>query len=212
MNAIDRLLGTAALLRHGARPALVCGEQTLTYAELAARVGRASAALRTLGIEPGDRVLLLARDTPEYVVAWLGVIHCGAVAIGLNTKLSEEDYRHIRVDSAARLAIIEDVFVDARPDLAAELAREDCLAVAGDRVRPGLRSWRAALAEARADAPAFDAPPDHPMVLGSPVHAIRWAPDGSAIYADIVHDGQSGIYRWRLPRRGDAKPLPVATR
>ncbi len=59
---------------------------------------------------------------------------------------------------------------------------------------------------------SFDAPPDHPMVLGSPVHAIRWAPDGSTIYADVVHDGQSAIYRWRLPRHGDAKPLPVATR
>jgi hypothetical protein len=59
---------------------------------------------------------------------------------------------------------------------------------------------------------AFDAPPDHPMVLGSPVHAIRWAPEGSAIYADVVHDGQPGIYRWRLPRHGDEKPLPVATR
>jgi len=59
---------------------------------------------------------------------------------------------------------------------------------------------------------SYDAPPDHPMVLGSPVHAMQWAPDGSTIYADIVHDGQTAIYRWRLPRHGNEKPLPVATR
>jgi len=59
---------------------------------------------------------------------------------------------------------------------------------------------------------SYDAPPNHPMVLGSPVHAMQWAPDGSTIYADIVHDGQTAIYRWRLPRHGDEKPLPVATR
>lgn len=161
MNAVEQLLGESALARHGGRAALVCGDETVSYAELAQRVKRACAAVRALGVRPGDRVLLLLRDTPEFVAAWLGVVRAGAVVIGLNTKLSEDEYRHIRKDSAARLAIIEDVFAEARPDLTAELAGEGSLAVAGARVPNGVPAWRSALAAA-ADAPPFDAAPDHP--------------------------------------------------
>ncbi len=162
MNATEHLLGANALARHGERIALVCGDERVSYADLAARTARAASALRALGVQPGERVMLLMRDTAEYAAAWLGAVRAGAVAVAVNNKLPEDDYRHIRRDSSARIAIVEDVFVEARPDLATELAREKCLIVAGDRVPPGLPSWRDALARAPADAPAFDAAPDHP--------------------------------------------------
>jgi len=154
LNAALALLGQDALARHGERVAFVCEGETVRYAEFAARVQRACGAFAALGVRPGERVLLLLRDTPEFAAAWLGALRAGAVAIGLNTKLSEEEYRYIRSDSQARLAIVEDVFVRARPDLAAELAREGSLAVAGKEVAAGLTSWRGALERAPANAPA----------------------------------------------------------
>ena len=69
MNAAELLLSEEALARHGGRPALTCGEETLTYAELAARVAHAAAAFAALGVRPADRVLFLMRDTPEFVAA-----------------------------------------------------------------------------------------------------------------------------------------------
>ena len=157
MNAAEHLLGAEALARHGTRIAFHCEGDSLSYAEFAARVERAAAALAASGVKPGDRILLLLRDTPEFAAAWLGAVRLGAVAIGLNTKLSEQEYRYIRADSAARLAIIEDVFVRARPDLTAELAREGKLVVVGE----GTPSWREMLARAPAVA-AFDAHPEQP--------------------------------------------------
>ena len=163
MNAVEHFLGIPALGRHGSRAALICGEESLTYAELAARVARAANALRALGVSPGDRILLLMRDTPEFAAAWLGAVHAGAVAVGLNTKLSEAESRHIRADSGARLAIVEDIFALARPDLAAEHARAGSLVIAGQNTGQA-PSWRDALArtapgatpfEARAEDPAF---------------------------------------------------------
>ncbi|MGQ0511262.1 MAG: AMP-binding protein [Betaproteobacteria bacterium] len=148
MNAAEQLLGTEALARHGGRVALLCGDEALSYRDLAIRVGRAAAALQALGIRPGDRVMLLMRDTPEFAAAWLGAVRAGAAAIALNTKLTEEDFRHIRADSGARLAIVEDVFAAARPDLAAEQAREGSLVVAGVNVPAGARDWRAEVARA----------------------------------------------------------------
>jgi len=161
LNAVEHFLGTAALQRHATRPALICGEQTLSYAELAGEVARAANALRALGVSPGDRILLLMRDTPEFAAAWLGAVHAGAVAVGLNTKLSEAEYRHIRADSGARLAIVEDVFALARPDLATEHARAGSLVIAGKNTG-GAPSWRDALARAAPGATPFEARPEDP--------------------------------------------------
>ena len=151
MNAAEHLLGEDALARHGERTALVCGEETLSYHALAAEVGRAANALRALGVQPGDRVLLLLRDTPEFVAAWLGAVRAGAVAIGLNTKLAEEDYRHVVADSGARLLIAEDALLAALGPLAAQLARERRLATAAE--------WREALRGASPQAPFHPALP-----------------------------------------------------
>jgi len=161
LNAVGHFLGTAALERHGARAALICGEQELSYAALAANVARAANALRALGVSPGQRVLMMMRDTPEFAAAWLGAVHAGAVAIALNTKLSEAEYRHIRADSGARLAIIEDVFAWARPDLATEEAGEGSLVIAGASAGPAL-SWREALARAAPEAVAYAARAEDP--------------------------------------------------
>jgi len=140
MNAAEFLLGEDALARHGARTALVCGEEVLTYRSLAEAVGRAANAQRALGVQPGERVLLLLRDTPEFVAAWLGAVCAGAVAIGLNTKLGEDDYRHVVADSGARLLIAEDALLGALGSLAAQLAGEQRLAGGG--------VWREALRRA----------------------------------------------------------------
>ncbi|HXM83129.1 MAG TPA: AMP-binding protein [Burkholderiales bacterium] len=151
MNAAQLLFDDAPLARHGARIALLCGEERVTFSELAARLRRAAGALASYGVRPGDRVLLLMRDTPDFAAAWLGAVYAGSVAIALNNKISEADYRHILRDSGARLVIVEDVFAAVRPDLTAELAREGRLAAA----------WQERCRNAK-QASAFDALPEAP--------------------------------------------------
>ncbi len=154
MNAAEHLLGASALVRHGARAALLCGEQALTYAELAAQVGRAASALRTFGVQPGDRVLLLLRDTPEFAAAWLGAVRAGAVAIGLNSKLTQDEYRYVVADSGARLLIAEEVLLPALGPLSAELAGEQ-------RLTPGA-AWKEQMRRAAPPAEPYPARPDDP--------------------------------------------------
>ena len=102
------------------------------------------------------------RDTPEFAAAWLGAVHAGAVAVALNSKLSEAEYCHIRADSGARLAIVEDVFARARPDLATEHAAEGNLAIAGASAGPAALSWRETLARVAPSAAAHDASAEDP--------------------------------------------------
>lgn len=107
MNAVEDLLGAAALARHGSRAALICADESVSFAELAALASRAAAALEALGVRTGERVLVSLRDTPEFAAVWLGIVRCGGVAVALNTRLSEVDYRHILADSDARLLVGE---------------------------------------------------------------------------------------------------------
>lgn len=162
-NAVELLLGPAALARHGERTALICGDQHVTFAALAASVGRAAGVLASFGVLPGDRVLVLLRDTPEFAAAWLGAVRLGAVAVALNSKLGDAEYRHIVSDSRARFAVVEDVFAAARPDLTAELAREGRIAIAGER-SVSLPDWRERM-RASDETPPFDATGDTPAFM-----------------------------------------------
>jgi benzoate-CoA ligase len=77
-------------------------------------VARAAGALRSLGVQPGQPVLFVMRDTPQFVAAWLGAVHAGAVGVALNSKLDEADYRHILADSGAQIALVDESFAAAR--------------------------------------------------------------------------------------------------
>ena len=159
MNGAEHLLGEAVLAQHGERIALIFGDERVSYTELARRVQRAAAALASLGVSPGDRVLLLMRDTPALAAAWLGCLWHGAVAIALNSQLSEEELRFVRSDSGARLALVEDVFADAFPAFVAALAQERRIAVSG-RAPDGVPSWDDAMLGAAAREKCFDAAPE----------------------------------------------------
>jgi 3-hydroxybenzoate/4-hydroxybenzoate---CoA ligase len=149
MNAAEYLLGAAALERHGTRTALVCGNEQVSFAQLGASIGRASAAWTGLGARAGDRVLILMRDGPECAAAWLGALHAGAVAIAVNGKLAVHDLRYMFEDSGARLFLAE---TESLP-LVAGFAGERCV---------DLRTWREALANASPIARALEARPDDP--------------------------------------------------
>jgi crotonobetaine/carnitine-CoA ligase len=62
-----------------------------TYAQALDRVERAAAALRSLGVSAGDRVLITSRTTPAYLLAWLALMDVGAVQVPLNPKSTADE-------------------------------------------------------------------------------------------------------------------------
>ncbi|TML13661.1 MAG: long-chain fatty acid--CoA ligase [Actinobacteria bacterium] len=65
-------------------PALIVGDRRSTFGELRRRVASARGALVAAGIEPGDRVAIIAGNTERFVEAYLGALGIGAVAVPLN--------------------------------------------------------------------------------------------------------------------------------
>jgi crotonobetaine/carnitine-CoA ligase len=60
----------------------------LTYAEALRRIERVASWCRAAGVGPGDRVLVTARNTPDYLLTWLGLMEVGAVEVPINPSSS----------------------------------------------------------------------------------------------------------------------------
>ena len=69
------------------------------YAEMAQRAKRLAAALRKLGVVPGDRVATICRNHHQHLEAYFGVPSSGAVLHTLNFRLHADDLAYI-VDEA----------------------------------------------------------------------------------------------------------------
>jgi long-chain acyl-CoA synthetase len=82
------------------------GELTFRqYAEAACRV---AAGLRSLGVERGQRVVLMMRNRPEFYVADMAVMLCGATPISIYNSSAPEQVQYLTGHSKARVAIVED--------------------------------------------------------------------------------------------------------
>jgi benzoate-CoA ligase family protein len=87
------------------KTAILTPGKTFTYGEVAVMANRAGNSLLAMGVSPGDRVLLLLPDGPEFVAAWFGAIKMGAVAVPTNTSLRTADYAHFFEKSQAAVAL-----------------------------------------------------------------------------------------------------------
>jgi acyl-coenzyme A synthetase/AMP-(fatty) acid ligase/rubrerythrin len=89
--------GAAMLLSQGdpGRIALACGEQQLSYGDLRDRVARAAGLWRQRGLRPGDRVAIKLPDGIDWVVAFLGTIWAGGVAVAVNPQIPAAEWHYI---------------------------------------------------------------------------------------------------------------------
>jgi len=98
------------------KPAILCGDRTVTYADLYAGVNRFGNVLRGLGVRMEERVALLLPDSPEFAFTFFGTMKVGAVAIPMNTLLLPADYEYLLNDCRARVLVVHESL---RPTIAA---------------------------------------------------------------------------------------------
>ena len=83
------------------RPLLHYFDATLTAGEVDELAGALAAALRDLGIEPGDRVALYLQNVPQFVIALVAAWKAGAIAVSVNPMLKGRELRFVLDDSGA---------------------------------------------------------------------------------------------------------------
>jgi len=87
--------------------AVVDGERRFTYGQFGARIYRLASALRGRGIQEGDRVAILCRNSMEVLEAHFAIPQIGAVMVPINVRLTSEEIRYILDHSGARALLIE---------------------------------------------------------------------------------------------------------
>jgi acyl-CoA synthetase (AMP-forming)/AMP-acid ligase II len=91
------------------REFLVFGEERSTFGEVYARALKIAAALQHRhGIAKGDRVAIAMRNYPEWIEAFIAVLHLGAIAIPMNAWWTADELDYGLKDSGARLAIADE--------------------------------------------------------------------------------------------------------
>jgi acyl-CoA synthetase (AMP-forming)/AMP-acid ligase II len=96
----------------GVRPAIVDGETTLSFAELADRVDEAARALIATGIEKGDRIAIWAPNTWEWIVCALAIHSVGAVLVPVNTRYKGIEAAYLLEKSGATALFTVTGFLD----------------------------------------------------------------------------------------------------
>ncbi len=76
-----------------------------SWAQTAARVAKLAYGLKQVGVKPGDRVMLVAENRPEWMITDLAIMAIGAVAVPAYTTNTVENHIHVMRDSGAKLAV-----------------------------------------------------------------------------------------------------------
>jgi acyl-CoA synthetase (AMP-forming)/AMP-acid ligase II len=94
-------------LRFPARPALVCESNSLTWAELDARVNRLAHAFLAAGLCRGDRVAALMGNRPEYFELYFACARAGLIAVPLNYRLTPTEASQILALAEPSLLVVD---------------------------------------------------------------------------------------------------------
>jgi acyl-CoA synthetase (AMP-forming)/AMP-acid ligase II len=94
---------------NAAKQFLVFGDERLSFADVHARGMKFAAMLQHRhGIAKGDRVAIAMRNYPEWIIAFVGILHLGAIAIPMNAWWTADELDYGLKDSGARLVIADE--------------------------------------------------------------------------------------------------------
>lgn len=99
------LARSARLFRSGA--ALIHDEHQVSWAELGQQMAAIAGAMQAAGIKPGDRVAVLAGNSPAHATLIYAITWAGAVLVPLNTRLSAQEMSRI-IAEAGVVALFSD--------------------------------------------------------------------------------------------------------
>ncbi len=79
-----------------------------SWRQSAEAVASLAAALKTVGLNPGDRVLLVSENRPEWCLSDLAIMAAGCITVPTYVTNTERDHIHILENSGARAVIVSD--------------------------------------------------------------------------------------------------------
>ncbi len=111
--------------------------RSMSWREAAEKVAALASALKRIGLNSGDTVMLVSENRPEWCIADLAIMAAGCITVPTYITNTERDHQHILDDSGARAVIVSNQKL-AKPLLPAAFRSDCCMHVIGiDAIRAG---------------------------------------------------------------------------
>ena len=197
--------------RHPDRVAITDGRVTRTYEDLDGDANRLAHALIERGVEVGDRVAVLSRNSVAYVQTIFAVSRCGAVLVPINFMLNGAEVGYLLQHSGSTALIVQDeLMAAAEAGIEATGTVMPVRVVVGDRAHVGWEPLDALLAHPDATDPAVPVAAEAPAQVmytsgteSRPKGAVLSHSALIAQYASCIIDGGMG------PSDVDLHALPL---
>jgi len=102
----------AAASQHGDRPAYVDGDRVVSFAQLLEQVQSTARGYAGLGLSPGDRVVLWAPNSIDWVVAALATSYAGGTLVPANSRYTAHEVADLVERTDAKIVVLADGFLD----------------------------------------------------------------------------------------------------
>jgi fatty-acyl-CoA synthase len=156
--------------RYPRKPFLIFYDTAITFARFLEESQRLAGFLqRRCGVRNGDRVLLLAQNSPQFTIAYYGILRANAIVVPLNPmNLTAEILRHVRDAGATTAVVAQELYSRVEPilgtgelehavvaaysdylEMPTSLATPECVSAPRMKLsRRGVTLWKDALASA----------------------------------------------------------------
>ncbi|MET0534222.1 MAG: long-chain fatty acid--CoA ligase [Steroidobacter sp.] len=107
------------------KPFVIFFEATLTYAQFKDEAERLAGFLQQdCGVASGDRVLLVMQNSPQFILAYYGILRANAVVVPVNPMSITNELQHYLSDSGAKVALVaQEVYSQIKPLIGEQLER-----------------------------------------------------------------------------------------
>ncbi|PWA10390.1 hypothetical protein DCC39_11185 [Pueribacillus theae] len=186
------------------RKALICGDQSVSWAEMWSRTNQLGQALCSLGVQKGDRVALILNNCIEFSESFVMCAKFGFIVTPMNRNLKAKELAYHLQDSGAKVVITNPEYAAALQSVRNELPSLEQMVVTGTAAGQGDHAYEQLINEGADKDPDVEISPDDiQMILytsgttGRPKGGIRG-------YKENYHTGVGVCIEWKI-RSGDVQ-------
>ena len=83
--------------------------KTVFYSDIDPMTARFAGALRTLGLQPGERLMMLVDKSPEAILLYLTALRMGAILVPLNTAYTTREFQYFLADATPKVVVLRPI-------------------------------------------------------------------------------------------------------
>ncbi len=181
------------------KTAMVYHDQRYTYAEFGKSVNRFTHAMMKLGMKQGDRLVLLSKNCPEYLISLFGAFQGGAALVPLNFRLRPNEAKYIVDQSDAKIVVFGPDFLELVQAIRPELKKVAHYVMIKEGEMPeGIWSYPKLLSEASSEKPLV-AVNEHDVAVQMYTSGTTGLPKGALLtHRNLVIGAYMGVIAMQI--------------